>query len=142
MNFGLLKCVLQSIDLPADGTFKIDFCEIRVLKKCTLVLYFWPKIGKLYRFLGNTMSFRLYCFPFFWKLLTKGENKFAEKNLQQPFLISWSGIVPSCEALHIGEPICRTATIFSYKVVLVVCLAQVRAGRNVCELVANFRLPL
>ena len=47
MNFGLLKCVLQSIDLPADGTFKIDFCEIRVLKKCTLVLYFWPKIGKL-----------------------------------------------------------------------------------------------
>ena len=47
MKFGLLKCVLQRMDLPEDGTFKVDFCESRVLKRYTLVLYFWPKIGKL-----------------------------------------------------------------------------------------------
>ena len=28
MNFGLLKCVFQSIALPADGTFKIDFVKV------------------------------------------------------------------------------------------------------------------
>ena len=40
MNFGLLKCVFQSIALPADGTFKIDFVKVEFQKNTHLCYIF------------------------------------------------------------------------------------------------------